>query len=147
MNSSTQNEPEKIICSACLLGYNCRYDGTSKPDKKVMALASEKVLIPVCPEQLGGLPIPRLPSEIHGNKVINKHGKDVTFQFNFGANEVLKLAKLMGCNRAILKQRSPSCGNGLIYDGTFSENVIAGTGITAQLLKKNGISVITEEEL
>ena len=147
MNNSTQNELKKILCSACLLGYNCRYDGKSKPDKKVMALASEKVLIPVCPEQLGGLPIPRVPSEIQGQRVISKEGDDLTAQFEHGAGEVLKLAEIMGCKMAILKQRSPSCGNGLIYDGTFSGTVISGDGITARLLKQNEISVITDEDL
>ena len=120
MNSSTGNEPEKIICSACLLGYNCRYDGKSSPDKKVMALMPEKVLIPVCPEQLGGLPVPRVPSEIRGNRVVNKEGEEVTEHFKKGAEEVLKLAELMGCHRAVLKQRSPSCGHGQVYDGSFS---------------------------
>ena len=147
MNNSTLNEPEKVICSACLLGYNCRYDGKSKPEKKVMSLALEKVLIPICPEQLGGLSTPRVPSEIQGEKVISREGVDVTARFEHGAGEVLKLANLMGCKKAILKQRSPSCGSGQIYDGTFSGNVIKGDGITTKLMKLNGIEVITEEDL
>lgn len=147
MNNSMQNEPEKIICSACLLGYNCRYDGQSKPDKKVLDLMPEKVLIPVCPEQLGGLDTPRTPSEVQGDQVVNQAGENLTKQFERGAGKTLKLAELMGCKKAILKQRSPSCGNGLRYDGTFSGKVIEGDGITARLLKDNGIEVVTEEDL
>lgn len=147
MNNTKEIDKERILCSACLLGFNCRYDGRSKPEKKVMALAAEKVLIPVCPEQLGGLPVPRVPSEILGNKVFSKDGVDVTKQFRRGARETLKLAELMGCETAILKQRSPSCGSGQIYDGTFSGKLVAGDGITSGLLKRRGINVITEEDL
>ena len=135
------------LCSACLLGTKCRYDGESKPNDKVIELAKKETLIPVCPEQLGGLPTPREPAEQRGGKVITKTGRDITKNFIRGAEQVLRLAKLFSTKEAILKQKSPSCGCGKIYDGTFSDGLIEGDGITAALLKKNGIKVITEEDL
>ncbi|MBW3015234.1 DUF523 domain-containing protein [Candidatus Woesearchaeota archaeon] len=145
------------LCSACLLGVKCRYDGASKPNEKVIELSKKEVLIPVCPEQLGGLPTPRVAQEIQGMsgekvldgecKVINKEGKDVTEHFVKGAEEVLRLAKLFDIKEAILKQRSPSCGCGLTFDGSFSQKFIEGDGVTTALLKRNGIKVISEEEL
>jgi len=135
------------ICSACLLGIKCRYDGKSKLNKKILELAKKEILIPVCPEQLGGLPTPREPAEQKGKKVITKSGKDLTQNFKKGARQVLKIAKLFGVKEAILKQRSPSCGCGQIYDGTFSGKIIRGDGVTAASLKRNGIKVISEEEL
>ena len=135
------------LCSACLLGIRCRYDGKSKPDKKVIALSKKEILIPVCPEQLGGLPTPRKPSERKGTKVITKSEKDVTRNFKIGAKEVLKLARLLCIKEAIFKQRSAACGCGKIYDGSFSRKIIKGDGIATALLKKNGIKVISEQEL
>jgi len=135
------------LCSACLLGVKCRYDSKNKPDNKVIKLSKKEILIPICPEQLGGLPTPREPSEQKGNKVFTKSGKDVTKNFVNGAKETLKIAKLFKIKEAILKQRSPSCGCGQIYDGTFTGNIIKGDGVTTKLLKKNGIKVISEEEL
>ena len=138
------------ICSACLLGIKCRYDDKIKPNKKLLKLAKKEVLIPVCPEQLGGLSTPREPSQIVGGskvKIMTETGKDVTKNFIRGAKEVLKLAKLFNIKEAILKQRSPSCGCGQIHDGTFSGKVIEGNGITTTLLKKNRIKVISEEDL
>ncbi len=135
------------ICSACLLGVNCRYNGERKPNEKVLSLASKETLIPICPEQMGGLATPRAASEIQNGHVINNEGVDVTEEFERGAEEVLKIAKLYNIKEAILKQRSPSCGCGLIYDGTFSGNVIKGDGITAKLLKENGVSIKTEGDL
>lgn len=135
------------LCSACLLGIKCRYDGKSKPNEKVLELAKKEVLIPVCPEQLGGLSTPRIPSEQKDIRVISEKGKDVTENFDLGARQALKIAKIFGCREAILKQKSPSCGCGRIYDGTFSGKVIEGDGVTTKLLKKNGIKVITEEDL
>ena len=99
------------------------------------------VLIPVCPEQLGGLPTPRTASERSGDRVINQAGEDVTVQYQKGAEEALKMAKLYGCKRAILKERSPSCGCGIIYDGSFSRQTVPGNGVTAELLLNHGISV------
>lgn len=136
----------KILISACLAGCACRYDGKSKPHKIFTMLSKHHELIPFCPEVYGGLPTPRKPSEIVGEKVINALGEDVTAQYQKGAEEALKIAKLYGCSIAVLKAKSPSCGSGLIYDGTFSKNLINGDGITAALLKRNGFSVYTEED-
>jgi uncharacterized protein YbbK (DUF523 family) len=135
------------LCSACLLGINCRYDGKSKPNEKILELSKKETFVLVCPEQLGGLPTPRIQSEIRDGKVFNLAGEDVTENFQKGAEETLKLAKKHNLKEAILKQRSPSCGCGQIYDGTFSGKVIEGWGITADLLRKNGIKVISEEEI
>lgn len=135
------------LCSSCLLGIRCRYDGKSKPDKKIIGLSRKEALIPVCPEQLGGLPTPRENSEIKGKRVITASGKDKTENMKKGAEETLKIAKLFNIKQAILKQKSPSCGCGKIYDGTFSRKLIKGDGVTTALLKKNGIKVVSEEEL
>jgi len=136
------------ICSACLLGTECRYDGKSKPNQKVIELAKSEKLIPICPEQLGGMPTPREQTELNGNRdAITISGKCVTENFIRGAKEVLKIAKVLNIKEAILKQRSPSCGCGQIYDGNFLGKIITGDGITAALLKKNGIYIISEEEL
>lgn len=136
-----------ILCSACLLGVCCRYDGKSKGNKKVLELAKSEALIPICPEQLGGLPTPRPQTELKDGRAIRKDGSDVNELFQKGATESLKLARILGAKKAILKQRSPSCGSGQIYDGTFSGNIIEGDGITTALLKANGIEVVSEEEL
>ena len=135
------------LCSACLLGINCRYDGKNKLNKKVIELVKRWILIPVCPEILGGLPIPREPAEQRGKKVITKSGKDVTKYFKKGAKEVLKIAKLFKAKKAILKQMSPSCGSGKIFDGTFSGKIKKGDGVTTALLKKNKIKIFSEEDL
>jgi uncharacterized protein YbbK (DUF523 family) len=138
---------KKIICSACLLGVPCRYDGKSKPNDKVIALLEQNILIPVCPEQLGGQATPRENSEIRNGRVLSIGGRDETEEFLRGAEEVLKIAKLCGAKEAILKQKSPSCGCGKIYDGTFSGKLIVGNGFTAEILLANGIKVNTEEDL
>ena len=142
---------KNVLVSACLLGMACRYDGKSKPNEAVLRLlennSDEIRLIPICPEQLGGLPTPRVPSEKAGEKVINRVGIDVTVQYQKGAKEALKLAKLYHCETAILKERSPSCGRGEIYDGSFTKTLISGDGTTAELLKQNGIRVIGESEV
>jgi len=135
------------LCSACLLGIKCRHDGKGKPDKKAIRLSKREILIPVCPEQLGGLSTPRKPSEQRGRKVITKSGKDVTRNFKTGAREVLRVAKLLDIKEAIFKQRSASCGCGQIYDGSFSGKIIKGDGVTTALLKKNGIKVVSEADL
>lgn len=133
------------LCSACLIGIKCRYDGKSNTNIKVLELAKKEILIPVCPEQLGGLATPREPQERLGKKILTKTGKDVTENFNKGAEQVLSIAKLLGVKEAILKQRSPSCGCGQIYDGTFSGRIIDGDGVTTALLRRNKIKVISEE--
>ena len=135
-----------ILVSACLAGFKCKYNGESNTDERIVELVKKGEAIPVCPEQLGGLPTPRVPSEIISEKVISKNGDDVTEQFNRGAAITLEIAKLYNCTEAIFKSRSPSCGSGKIYDGTFSGTLINGDGITAKLLKENGIKVRTEEE-
>ncbi|MBC7130251.1 DUF523 domain-containing protein [Candidatus Bathyarchaeota archaeon] len=135
------------LCSACLLGIQCRYDGGHSFNNKVVELLKKEVLIPVCPEQLGGLPTPREPAEIKNGKVVTKSGIDVTENFQRGAEQTLRLAKLMGIKEAILKQKSPSCGCGKIYDGTFTGRIINGDGVTTALLKRNGIKVVPDEEL
>ncbi|MFA6587753.1 MAG: DUF523 domain-containing protein [Patescibacteria group bacterium] len=141
------SKKEKIICSACLLGIKCRYDGKIKSNKKFIKLSKDSYLIPVCPEQLGGLTTPREPAEQKGKKVFTKSGKDVTKNFSQGATQVLKIAKMFKARQAILKQRSPSCGSGQIYDGSFSGKIIKGDGVTTKLLKKHKIKVISEEDL
>jgi uncharacterized protein YbbK (DUF523 family) len=138
---------EKILVSACLLGINCKYDETSNKNEKILKLAKDFILVPVCPEILGGLPIPREPAEQRGKRVITKSGKDVTKYFERGAKEVLKICKILKIKKAILKQKSPSCGCGKIYDGTFSGKLIRGDGVTARLLKENKIQVFSEEKI
>lgn len=137
----------KILVSACLLGVNCRYDGTGQMKEKVKKLMSDHQLVPVCPELLGGLKTPRCPAERQGNRVVTREGEDVTAAYRRGAEETLKLGKLFGCSRAILKERSPSCGCGKIYDGTFTKTLTDGDGVTAALLKAYGIPVFGDEHL
>ncbi len=136
-----------ILVSACLLGINCKYDGDNNYHESVKDYLKDKQFVVICPEQLGGLPTPRIPSEITKDKVMNKEGIDVTNNFIKGANESLKIAKLYGCKEAILKEGSPSCGSNKIYDGTFTGIKIDGMGITASLLKKEGIRIMSEKEL
>lgn len=140
-------DKSKIIVSACLAGLNCRYDGAAKLCEKVMALVAEGRAVPVCPEQLGGLPTPRLPAERVGKQVVRSDGVDVTAGFIRGAEEALNLAKLIGARMAILKAKSPSCGSGHIYDGSFTKTLVPGDGVFAALCRQNGIKVKTEEEL
>lgn len=138
---------EKILVSACLLGTPCRYDGRDNFCEKLQKQAEKYDLIAVCPEQLGGLCTPRTPAERRGSLVVTADGGDVTAAYADGAEKTLALAKKHGCRLAILKARSPSCGSGTIYDGTFSHTKIAGNGVTAELLQKNGVRVISEEDL
>ena len=138
---------EKILVSACLLGEACRYDGKSKPDYGVIALQDKYELIPVCAEVLGGLPTPRISSEILEERVIRQDGYDVTEEYHKGAMEALKIAKENNCKTAILKSKSPSCGKYSIYDGTFTRALIEGQGILCRLLLENGIRVLDETEI
>lgn len=137
-------EKEAVLISGCLLGLCCRYDGKSKLNENISALSEKYYLIPVCPEQLGGLKTPRNPSEIINGRVISSAGDDVTAEYRRGAEEALRLARLFGCKKAILKEHSPSCGFGKIYDGSFSGTLIDGSGIAAALLAENGIAVFGE---
>ena len=137
-----------ILVSACLLGVECRYDGTGKEIKEIVDLMKEHHLIPICPEIMGGLPTPRTPSEIlPDRKVMMKDGRDVTAEYEKGAREALRLARLYDCKYAILKERSPSCGHVEIYDGSFTGTKVPGNGITAELLEKNGVKVIGESQI
>lgn len=138
---------EKILVSACLAGVNCKYNGKNNENKKIIELIKNKDVILVCPEQLGGLKTPRTPAEIINDKVITKDNIDVTKEYQKGAEEALKIAKQFNIKKAILKSKSPSCGKGKIYDGTFSNTLIGGNGITTELLQKNGIEVISSDEL
>jgi uncharacterized protein YbbK (DUF523 family) len=143
------------LVSACLMGVHCRFDGKSSLDTDIQQLVIEGKAVPVCPEQIGGLSTPRLPAEIIGGtgedvldgkaKVVNIEGEDVTEAFIRGAKEVLRIAKTVGATEAILKERSPSCGSNVIYNGTFQGIKQAGNGVTAALLKRNGIQVKSEE--
>ena len=146
-NYSGDNMKEKILVSACLLGVNCKYSGGNNYNEKVIEYLKDKEVIPVCPEIMGGLSTPRPPSERIGNKVINNQGADVTSEYTKGAEETLKLAKLFNVKKALLKAKSPSCGKGKIYDGTFNGNLIEGNGVTVDLLKSNGTEVISEQDL
>jgi uncharacterized protein YbbK (DUF523 family) len=136
-----------ILVSACLLGVDCKYCVTGVYNEKVVELKEKHNLIPICPEQLGGLTTPRNPVELVEGKAIDKENNDYTKQFQKGAEESLKIAKLLDCSVAILKSNSPSCGFGIIYDGTFSVQKIEGNGVTAEYLSKNGIRVLTEDEI
>ena len=132
-----------ILVSACLAGFPCRYDGETKSNDEVCALVRQGLALPVCPEVLGGLPTPRLPAERtpDGACVLQSNGTDVTDAFLRGADETLSLCRKYGVTRALLKSRSPSCGLGSIYDGTFSGKLRPGNGLTAELLESNGIRV------
>lgn len=141
---------KSILISACLLGVACRYDGLSKPlDREIIEKLKEQYhLIPICPEIMGGLPTPRIPSEISSDgKVLRKDGEDVTENYIRGAKEALRLAEIFQCDTALLKEKSPSCGAGKIYDGSFSKTLTDGNGITAEFLQKNGIRIIGESEI
>jgi len=141
---------KKILISACLLGENVKYDGghNSIVDNPfINKLLKLDMLIPFCPEVEGGLETPRVPVEIIDNKAINQIGEDKTSYFNQGAQKTLELCKKHNIKYAILKFRSPSCGSGQIYDGTFSHTLVSGDGISTKLLKENNIKVFTEKEL
>ena len=146
-------EVMKILVSACLLGVNCRYDGGNSRDENAINRLKMDELIPVCPEEAGGLSTPRPPVEIVGGdgndvldgkaKVMTVDGEDKTEEFLKGARHALELAQSQGATCVILKAKSPSCGCGTIYDGSFSGTLISGDGVTTALLKRHGIEVIT----
>lgn len=136
-----------VLVSACLLGLNCRYCGTGSYKEQVVALTQRYRVIPICPEQMGGLPTPRTPVELASGRAIDSKGVDYTEHFERGATEVVQLAKLLDCTYAVLMSRSPSCGCGQIYDGTFTGRLINGNGITTDRLQVAGIKVIDESNL
>ena len=146
------------LVSACLLGIRCAWDGGDKyKNKRIIELLKNEILIPVCPEQLGGLKTPRPRQEIEKgvgsdvlagkSRVKNRIGEDVTQQFLIGAGETLKIARQYDVKEFIAKSKSPSCGCDLIYDGSFSGKLVKGDGVTVTLLKRNGIKVITEKDI
>ncbi|WAM33177.1 DUF523 domain-containing protein [Caldicellulosiruptor morganii] len=131
------------LISSCLIGLDTKYDGTNNLRSEVVErLKKEYILIPVCPEQLGGLATPRSPCEIKDGKVVDIEGRDFTDNFYKGAFETLKLARFFGAEIAFFKSRSPSCGFGKIYDGSFSNTLVDGAGVTAKMLLENGIRVV-----
>ncbi|MDL2310990.1 DUF523 domain-containing protein [Peptostreptococcaceae bacterium OttesenSCG-928-C18] len=134
----------KILISSCLLGCKCRYDGITQKQNDLHKLIENNYIIPFCPEQAGGLPTPRKPCEILNNKIVSQDNEDFTNNFTSGAIETLRICKLYNIKYAILKSKSPSCGYGKIYDGTFSKTLINGNGITAKLLSDNGIKIYNE---
>lgn len=137
-----------ILVSACLLGLCTRYDGESKPHEGVLKLAQKHTLIPVCPEQLGGLTTPRPPAEIQEDgRVINVLGEDVSAAFKLGAQIALSIAQSTRCVFAVLKSRSPSCGKGQVYDGSFQGRLKEGNGVFAALCMQNDLPVYTEDEI
>ena len=137
----------RVLVSACLLGVSCRYDGQSKAYPLVDQLCRRHEVVPVCPEIFGGLPTPRVPAERQGERVVMKTGVDVTAQYRRGAEEAVRLARMLGCTVAVLKERSPSCGSGQVYDGTFTGTLTEGFGVAAQRLADAGIRVIGESQL
>ena len=134
----------KIAVSGCLLGIPCKYNGQSNKNNEILKLQEKYELIPICPEVLGGLPTPRIPAEIISKKVINQIGEDVTNNYNVGALKALEIIKENNISIAILKSKSPSCGIGEVYDGTFTHTLVAGNGVAAELFIKNNIKVYTE---
>ena len=138
-----------ILVSACLLGTPCRYDGASKKHPALDRLTAQgHVLVPVCPEALGGLPTPRPPAECQRDgRVVNREGRDVTAEYRAGAEQALKIAQTYGCTCAVLKERSPSCGSGQVYDGSFSGKLIPGSGVAAERLEGCGVAVYGESQI
>lgn len=137
----------RVVFSQCMLGVSCRYDGKCAVKEAVRDAACERGWIPICPEILGGLSTPRPPAERMGNRVVNCEGGDVTEQYHRGAEQALRIAQLYGAKYALLKERSPSCGFGEIYDGTFTGTKVAGDGVTAALFREHGIQVFGESRL
>ena len=136
-----------ILISACLAGIPCRMDGKAKLTPEIRQLVEEGKAIPVCPEVLGGLPTPRIPSErLPDGRVVNAAGEDVTEAFRRGAQRALEICRNQGCACAVLKARSPSCGKDVIYDGSFTHTRVPGDGVFAALLREEGIQILTEEE-
>lgn len=135
----------RVLISACLLGLPCRYDGTGKLLEEVNGLLDRVTFIPVCPEQLGGLPTPRPPAEQVGERVLTRTGDDVTGAYRRGGELTAALAEYLNCRCALMKARSPSCGSGTIYDGTFTSTRVPGDGTAARAVKELGIPVFDEE--
>ena len=137
----------KIMVSACLAGENCKYNGGNNRNEKVLHLMADNEVITVCPEQMGGLPTPRVPSEIKDGVVTAKDGRMVDKEFRAGAAKCLEIAMCEQPDLIVLQSRSPSCGVKQRYDGTFTGTLVDGSGVTAQLLMKHGFRCIDVEEL
>ena len=138
---------EKLLISACLLGMNCKYSGGNNYTPLAEALKERFRLVPVCPETMGGLTSPREPAERAGDKVLSRSGEDWTEAFRLGAERALETALAQGITLAVLKERSPSCGCGAVYDGTFTGAVVRGDGVTAELLKAHGLRILGESRI
>jgi len=139
---------ERLLISACLLGRRCKYDGSHNalPAETIAALRGRYELVPVCPETAGGLPIPREPSERRDGRVVSRSGTDVSEAYARGADTAAELARRFACRKALLKERSPSCGSGAIYDGSFSHTVIPGDGTAAERLRALGLRLFGETQ-
>ena len=137
----------RFVVSACLAGIPCRYDGKAKANANIVQLVQSQKALPLCPEMLAGLGVPRHCSERLGEQIRTEYGEDITERFRRGAENALTRAQMAGCTIAILKQRSPSCGAGQIYDGTFTGTIIPGDGIWTELLREAGFTIFTEEDL
>ena len=135
-----------ILVSKCLAGEFCRWDGGTNLVPEIKALVDGGLAVTACPEVLGGLPTPRVPSECRGSRVVNRLGEDVTAAFQTGAEEALRICRENGCRTAVLKAKSPSCGKGVIHNGRFDGGLVDGDGVTARLLAEHGIEVLTEKE-
>ncbi len=135
------------VVSACLAGIACRYNAKSYTCEAVQKLVLQGKALAVCPEVLANLPTPRTPVELLKGRVLDKNGHDYTEAFLLGAKKALELAIKSGCNTAILKTRSPSCGRDFIYDGSFSGKLITGQGFFAKILQEHNIKIYTEEDL
>lgn len=138
---------EPLLISACLLGENCKYNGGNNRIPEADALGERYDLIPVCPECQGGLPTPRVPAERRGGRVLTQDGRDVTAEYRLGAEIALRTAREKNCTKALLKERSPSCGQGRIYDGSFTHTQVEGDGVAAELLGKNGLTIYGESRV
>ncbi len=140
---------EALLVSACLLGRRCKYDGghNALEEDTLAALSARYELLPVCPESDGGLPTPRVPAERVGERVLTQTGQDVTEAYRRGSQIALDTVRSHGCRKALLKFRSPSCGAGVIYDGTFTHTRIPGDGVAAEALRKAGLRLYTELEV
>ncbi len=139
----------RLLVSACLLGFDCKYcGGNNALDEETLRTLREKwALVPVCPELAGGLSVPREPSERRGERVVSRTGKDVTAEFVRGADTACRLCERFGCTAALLKENSPSCGSGLIYDGSFSGTLVPGDGLTSERLRLLGVAICGESEI
>ncbi len=144
------NTSPVVAVSACLLGRSCRFDGASKPCAAVQALAKQYKLLPICPEVEGGFSVPHPPCEIVAGsrpvRVVDANGQDVTQRFHQGASRCLEQLRDADCRAAVLKTKSPSCGSGVVYDGTFSGTLVPGWGVTAELFRDAGILVFDETQ-